>query len=57
MLSESMSTINIILLEIGCPGDGSCSFHGTCDDNTGTCLCNDGFDGENCQSMFKSLIF
>jgi hypothetical protein len=52
-----MSTINIILLEIGCPGDGSCSFHGTCDDNTGTCLCNDGFDGENCQSMFKSLIF
>ena len=41
-----------LFLEIDCPGDGSCSFHGTCDDTTGTCVCNDGFEGDSCQSMF-----
>ena len=38
------------LTEINCPGDGSCSSQGTCDGTKGTCTCNVGFNGDNCES-------
>ena len=30
--------------EFDCPGDGTCSDQGTCDDATGTCVCFQGFE-------------
>ena len=41
--------------EIFCPGDSSCSNQGTCDDNSGICICNPGFEGNLCQSNFKYM--
>ena len=41
---------------IDCPGDGSCSSHGTCDDTTGICICNDGFGGDTCQSPLAKKL-
>ena len=32
-----------------CPGDGTCSNHGTCDISNGNCVCNSGFQGDMCQ--------
>lgn len=43
-----------------CPGDGLCSNNGSCDDKTGTCICNSGFQGNMCQGIHDftiSLIF
>jgi len=31
-----------------CPGDGNCNNQGRCDFSTGTCLCDDGFQGPIC---------
>ena len=39
--------------DINCPGDGRCSSHGTCDGKTGICACNDGFNGDNCESKYR----
>ena len=33
-----------------CPGDGTCSNHGTCDVSTGNCNCESGFYGADCSS-------
>ena len=38
-----------ILLEFKCPGDGTCSSQGTCNEMTGICICNSGFEGNTCQ--------
>ena len=35
--------------EFDCPGDGTCSNQGTCDDTTGTCECDFGYQGNTCQ--------
>ena len=37
-------------IDINCPGDGKCSNRGICDGTTGTCLCNEGFSGDSCES-------
>ena len=38
-----------VLTEFDCPGDGTCSNQGVCDDTIGTCVCDDGFEGDMCQ--------
>ena len=38
-----------INLEYECPGDGTCSNQGICDDTTGICICEAGFEGLMCQ--------
>ena len=30
--------------DLACPGDGTCSGHGACDSQTGTCVCDGNFD-------------
>ena len=35
--------------EFDCPGDGTCSNQGSCDDTTGTCECDFGYEGNTCQ--------
>ena len=43
--------------EFDCPGDGTCSNQGTCDDSTGTCECNVGYEGNTCQgTLMKKLL-
>ena len=37
-----------LFTDINCPGDGTCSSQGTCDDATGICTCNEGFTGIDC---------
>lgn len=41
------------LTDINCPGDGKCFNQGTCDGKTGTCTCNNGFNGDNCESKYR----
>ena len=43
------STFTIVLTEFDCPGDSTCSNQGICDDSTGTCICDVGFEGNICQ--------
>ena len=38
--------------DINCPGDGKCSNQGKCDGKRGRCTCNEGFNGDNCESKF-----
>ena len=35
--------------EFDCPEDGLCSNQGTCDDTIGSCVCNEGFEGNICK--------
>ena len=35
-----------------CPGDGTCSNQGDCNFKTGTCFCNEGFQGDKCQGLY-----
>ena len=35
--------------EFNCPGDGTCSNQGICDDSSGICKCDSGFEGQSCQ--------
>ena len=35
--------------EFDCPEDGMCSSQGTCDDTIGSCVCNEGFEGNICK--------
>ena len=39
-------------IELNCPGDGSCSNEGNCDETTGTCICNFGFEGSQCEGTY-----
>ena len=43
-----------VSLEFDCPGDGTCSNQGTCDDSTGTCVCFQGFERISgiCKGMY-----
>ena len=41
-------------IELDCPGDGTCSNRGTCDDSVGNCICNPGFEGDTCQGIVIS---
>ena len=41
--------IKFISTDMKCPGDGYCSNQGTCVFSTGTCTCNEGFQGDMCQ--------
>ena len=41
--------------EFDCPGDGTCSDQGTCDDATGTCVCFQGF--ERLSGTCKGKVF
>ena len=44
---------NLIPTEFDCPGDGDCSNQGTCDESSGTCVCNEGFEGDMCEGEIK----
>ena len=48
-----------VSLEFDCPGDGTCSNQGTCDDTTGTCVCFQGFERISgiCKGMYSVFIF
>ena len=39
-----------------CPGDGTCSGQGTCNEATGTCTCNAGFEGNSCEGKHQNLF-
>ena len=41
------------LTEFDCPGDGLCSNQGLCDDITGYCVCNEGFEGTTCKGKIN----
>ena len=43
------------LTEFDCPGDGLCSNQGSCDDITGTCVCNEGFEGTTCKGNASNI--
>ena len=40
-------------LELDCPGDSTCSNQGICDDSVGACICDNGFEGNTCQSSYS----
>ena len=42
--------------EFDCPGDGTCSNQGTCDDTTGTCECDVGYEGNTCQGTLMKKM-
>mgnify|MGYP002044166321 FL=1 len=44
-------------LEFDCPGDGTCSGKGSCDDSIGACICDTGFEGNICQGNAKIYQF
>ena len=48
-----------VSLEFDCPGDGTCSNQGTCDDTTGTCVCFQGFERISgiCKGMYSVFVF
>ena len=45
----------MIPTEFDCPGDGDCSNQGTCDESSGTCVCDEGFEGDMCQGKKTNL--
>ena len=47
-ISSNLCLIHIST-EFDCPGDGTCSNQGICDDTVGTCQCDLGFVGNTCQ--------
>ena len=49
MESIKYSSWYLASLEFDCPADGTCSNQGDCDDSTGSCICNEGFEGNTCQ--------
>ena len=50
-----MSWSFVWIIEFNCPGDGKCSFKGICDDTTGICICDAGFEGLMCQGKGQVL--
>ena len=47
-----------ISTEFYCPGgtDQGCSNQGSCDDTTGICICNSGFEGASCHLSISKVI-
>ena len=45
--------------EFDCPGgtDQGCSNQGSCDETTGICICNSGFDGDSCHLSISKVIY
>ena len=43
--------------DMQCPGDGTCSNHGTCNITTGNCYCDSGFHGAVCSFEGKKSFF
>ena len=39
--------------DFDCPIDGTCLGQGTCDDTTGTCVCNEGYEGVICEGNYR----
>ena len=52
----SISYIILFWTEFDCPGDGTCSNQGTCDDTTGTCECDFGYEGNTCQGTLMKKM-
>ena len=46
-----------LLTEFDCPGDGTCSNQGICDDTTGTCICYAGFERSSGICKGNVLLF
>ena len=44
-------TLHLELIGISCPGNGEgiCNGNGQCDVTTGSCICNLGFEGTQCE--------
>ena len=47
----------LINLEFDCPDDGTCSNQGSCDDTSGSCICDVGFEGSSCQGWWFHFQF
>ena len=45
------------MTEFDCPGDGTCSHKGTCNKTDGSCICNEGYEGDMCQGRGWSIKF
>ena len=43
-------------VEFDCPEDGLCSNQGTCEDLTGTCICDEGFEGSTCKGELGDVM-
>ena len=43
-------------VEFDCPEDGLCSNQGTCEDLTGTCICDEGFEGSTCKGELGEVM-
>ena len=41
---------------MSCPGNGEavCNGNGQCDLTTGSCICNTGFEGAQCEGLFDN---
>ena len=48
---------SLFCLEFDCPGDGTCSGKGSCDDSIGACICDTGFEGNICQGNARIDLF
>ena len=42
-------------LDFDCPADGLCSNHGKCNVSIGICICDQGYEGINCQGNFWKI--
>ena len=51
-----LKQLNFNSIERTCPDDCTDKSQGTCDTSTGTCTCEQGFDGINCAGK-KTAIF
>ena len=50
-MNFSVTFFHTFFTEFDCPSVGPlgvCSNQGTCDDSTGTCICDEGFEGNVC---------
>ena len=47
-----------ISTEYDCPGGTGqgCSNQGSCDDTTGICICNSGFEGASCHLSISKVV-
>ena len=54
---KNLVDLYLIFIEFDCPGDGTCSNQGTCDDTTGTCVCFAGFERSSGICQGNAFIF